>query len=353
MSTSVGVRGTEVPRFVRVVVILALAATSTVMTPFTGPAAAAGTAVSLSVSTPTATSAGRAFAVTVTARDAAGLVATSYRGRVVVTPLDPRSPVLPAYTFTAADGGRHTFTGAKLFTAGSRAVAAVDTQRSTVKGRSAAIAVAPGPLSRLAVTAPTHTTAGTDIAVTVTAKDPWFNIVPAYRGTVQLTSTDATAVLPPLSTFTATDRGTRVFPVQLRRASAVLPVTVTATDLVRTTITGRTGPVTVSPGPMNFLEGSSPSRAAVGVPFVSNVTAYDMWGNVATGSRGTVHLISNAPGQAKLAPPHTWVAADQGTFTFEPLVFRTSGTWTISIVAGAQRFPLPEIEVDPSPATTG
>lgn len=349
MGTSARSRRIPVPTAARAVLVLALAAAMTVMTPVVHPAAAAGPASTLTVTAPATTSAGKAFSVTVTARDSAGRVATSYRGQVVVTPLDPRSPVLPVYSFTAADDGRHTFTTAKLFTAGSRTVAAADRDRPTVRGRSAAIVVTPGISSRFAVTAPASTTAGTDIPVTVTVKDRWFNIVPAYRGTAVLTSTSLVGALPSPHTFTAADRGTYVFTVQPRRASTGLPATVTATDRVRTTITGRSGPLTVLPGPMNFVQLSFFTHATVGVPFSLDVTAYDMWGNPATGYRGTVHLVSNATGQEIFSPAHTWTAADQGTFTFEPLVFHTSGVWTVSIVADGRRWGGPEIQVDPPP----
>ncbi len=157
----------------RVLGVLALVVAMTVATPFAPRASAAGPAVALTVAAPTTTTAGAAFSLTVTARDSAGAVATSYRGRVTFTSTDTRSPVLPpAYTFTAADNGRHTFAGVRLFTAGSRTVAAFDTAVATVKGRSAAVTVSPGTTTRLTLGGlPATARAGTSSTLTVTGRD--------------------------------------------------------------------------------------------------------------------------------------------------------------------------------------
>ena len=69
----------------RLLLVVALAAAMTVSAPFVERAVAAGPAVTLTVTAPATATAGAAFSVTVTARDAAGLVATSYRGRVTFT----------------------------------------------------------------------------------------------------------------------------------------------------------------------------------------------------------------------------------------------------------------------------
>jgi hypothetical protein len=241
--------------------------------------------VRLQVTAPATATAGTAFGITVTARDAAGLVATSYRGRVTFTSTDTRSPVLPAaYTFTAADAGRHTFTGVRLFTAGSRTIAAFDTVRTTVKGRSGAIVVAPARASRLTVTAPATATAGVGVSVTVTAKDAWFNVATGDRGTVRFTSTDPSApTLPAPYTFTSIDRGFHAFAgVVLKSAGSRR---VTATDTVTSTVTGTTATIAVAPRYALYTWEKAPTVTEGRYPTTPTLLGADTrWRAVAAGS---------------------------------------------------------------------
>src|SRR5262249_5956220 len=55
--------------------------------------------------------AGAASSVTVTARDAAGAIATDYAGTVRFTSTDAAASIPADYTFTTRDGGAHTFAG--------------------------------------------------------------------------------------------------------------------------------------------------------------------------------------------------------------------------------------------------
>ncbi len=73
--------------------------------------------------------------VTVTADDAFGNVATSYRGAVAFTSSDPGAALPGDYTFTAADSGTHTFPGGVTFLhEGTQSVTATDTASSSVTG---------------------------------------------------------------------------------------------------------------------------------------------------------------------------------------------------------------------------
>src|SRR5262249_50207785 len=70
---------------------------------------------------------------TVSLFDAAGHIVLSYRGTVHFTTSDAQA-VLPAdYTFTAADGGVHTFS-ATLKTAGARTLTVTDTASGGLSG---------------------------------------------------------------------------------------------------------------------------------------------------------------------------------------------------------------------------
>jgi hypothetical protein len=86
----------------------------------------AAAATRLALSGPSGTKASAGFSITVTLYDAYGNVATGYTGTVHLSSTD-KSATMPAdYTFTAADSGRHTFTGVKLKTRGKQTITAID-----------------------------------------------------------------------------------------------------------------------------------------------------------------------------------------------------------------------------------
>jgi VCBS repeat-containing protein len=99
----------------------------------------------LQVTAPPSTIAGQHFSVTITALDQFGNVATGYVGTIHLSTSDTGAGVvLPAdYTFTAADAGTHTFTGAvTLSTAGTQTLTAADTATPSITG-AAAVTVIP------------------------------------------------------------------------------------------------------------------------------------------------------------------------------------------------------------------
>ena len=60
------------------------------------------------------------------------------------------------------------------------------------------------------------------------------------------------------------------------------------------------------------------------------MTAYDRFGNVATGYTGTV-TFSSTDTRASLPKTYTFTTADQGTHTFTGLVLRKPGYQTIRL----------------------
>src|SRR5438034_2611729 len=111
------------------------------------------------------------------------------------------------YAFTVGDNGAHTFTGVVLKAAGSQSVTATDTADGSVTG-SALVNVTAAAATHFSVVAPVNVTAGTSFNVLVTALDAFNNTATGYSGTVHLTSSDASAVLPANSTLT---NGTKTF----------------------------------------------------------------------------------------------------------------------------------------------
>jgi hypothetical protein len=78
-----------------------------------------------------------------------------------------------------------------------------------------------------------------------------------------------------------------------------------------------------------------PSSVAVGQVVDTNVTAYDVNGNVASGYRGTIQFTST-DGAATLPPPYTFTAADAGTHRFPASVtLRTTGAQLLTVADSA------------------
>jgi hypothetical protein len=85
-------------------------------------------ATQLNVAVPATVSSGSAFSITVTAQDNFGNVATGYTGTITLTASDHAAVLPNTYTFTAADKGTHTFTGAAiLWATGPQTILVADT----------------------------------------------------------------------------------------------------------------------------------------------------------------------------------------------------------------------------------
>ncbi|HEX7155300.1 MAG TPA: hypothetical protein VF618_27785 [Thermoanaerobaculia bacterium] len=80
--------------------------------------------------------------------------------------------------------------------------------------------------------------------ITVTAKNVNDNVVTSYRGTIQFTSSDPAATLPPPYTFTAADNGVHTFPAALTLRTNGAQV-LTVTDAANAQITGSRGTTVV------------------------------------------------------------------------------------------------------------
>jgi hypothetical protein len=226
-----------------------VAATDTVTASITGSSgtitvSASNAATHFSVTAPANATAGTAFNFTVTALDASNATATGYTGTVHFTSSDG-SAVLPANSTLTNGVGTFSVT---LKTAGAQTIAATDTVTASITGSSGAITVsAAATATHFSVSAPANATAGTAFSVTVTALTASNATATGYTGTVHFTSSDVSAVLPANSTLTG---GVGAFQATL---NTVGNQTIAATDTVTASITGTSGPVTVTgvgPGPM-------------------------------------------------------------------------------------------------------
>jgi ELWxxDGT repeat protein len=286
----------------------------------------ANPAAQFAVAAPATSTAGNAFPVTVTVLDRYGHTGSIYTGTVHFTSSDGAATLPANYTFTGTDNGIHTFTGLNLYAAGTESVVATDTANGSVTGQGVA-AVSPAGVRHLVVTGPATSTAGSALAVTVTAVDQFNNPVPTYTGTVTFTSPDSRATLPANYTFTAADRGVHTFAgVVLVKAGAG---SVTAQDTVTCTIKG-TAAVTVTPAAAVSLQVLLPTGGTTaGASFSVTVTALDQFGNVATGYTGAVQFTSSDPA-AVLPARYTFTAADQGVHTFT-VALKTAGLRAVTV----------------------
>jgi hypothetical protein len=147
---------------------------------------------------------------TVTAQDSYGNRVSGYRGTVHFKSSDAKAVLPGNYTFTAADGGMHTFS-ATLKTAGTQSLTATDTAKGTLTGAQGSIQVNPAAASRFVLSARASVNAGANFSLTVSIVDAYGNVVTGYRGTISFSSSDSTANLPKNYTFTAADLGVHIF----------------------------------------------------------------------------------------------------------------------------------------------
>jgi hypothetical protein len=262
---------------------------------------------------PTSVMAGSSGNFTVTAYDAYGNVATAYSGTVHFTSSDGQAS-LPADA--TLSNGTGTFS-ATLLTAGTQSLTATDTANSALSASERGIAVSPAAASTFLVAGfPSPDTAGTAANFSVTALDPYGNIATGYAGTVHFTSSGAQAVLPADATLTS---GAGSFTATLVTAGTQ---SLTATDTTHASLTGTQPSIAVTPAAAGTLvvSGFAGSVTAGDVDSFT-VTAYDAYGNLATGYTGTVHF-SSSDGQADL-PADATLTNGTGTFT---ATLKTAGT---------------------------
>ncbi|MFT3841445.1 MAG: hypothetical protein QM723_30930 [Myxococcaceae bacterium] len=304
-----------------------LTATDTVQPGITGaqtgivvnPAAATSLVVA---GFPNPVTAGVAGTLTVTARDSFGNLALGYRGTVHFTSTDGTATLAADYAFTAGDNGAHVFS-ATLKTAGTQSIASTDTATPAITGSQAGIVVNPAAGASMTLAGfASPATAGVAGSFTVTVRDAFGNTATGYRGTLHFTSTDGAASLPVDYAFTAGDNGVHVFSATLRTVGTRA---LTGTDTANGAITATQSSITVNPAAAStFTVAGFPSPTTAGVAGSVTVTAYDPFGNVATGYRGSAHFTST-DGAATLPADYAFTAGDNGAHTFSATL-RTAGT---------------------------
>jgi hypothetical protein len=269
--------------------------------------------------------AGTLAGVNVTAVDIYGNRAPSYTGTIHVSSSDAQASLTTDYSFTALDGGTHSFL-VMLKTAGSQSFSVADTVDPDFASTQSGIVVIPAPASAFAFAGPpAASTAGTAQSFTITAMDAFGNRAP-YFGEVFFSSSDNQASLPAAYVFTVADAGSHTFTATLKTAG---PQTITARD---SSVGTPTGAQTVSVTPSaaaSFQVAGFPAATTAGVAQSFTVTTRDAFGNVATGYTGTVAFSSSDP-ITSLPATYTFTAADAGVHTFTAALKR-AGTQFIQV----------------------
>jgi hypothetical protein len=288
---------------------------------FVTPLAPAGLSVTSLASPYTA---GALAGVNVMAVDIYSNPATSYTGTIHISSSDPQASLPADYTFTALDGGTHSFLVA-LKTAGTQSFSVADTANAAFSSTQTGIVVVPAAASVFAFTGlPATSTAGTAQTFTITAMDAFGNRA-RYFGEVFFSSSDGQASLPSAYVFTLADAGSHTFTAALRTAG---PQTVTVYDSSTGTPTGTQSVTVTSAAASSFSVSGFPATTA-GVAHSFTVTALDAFGNVATGYTGTAAFSSSDP-IASLPANYAFTAADAGVHTFTAALKR-AGTQFLQV----------------------
>ncbi len=198
---------------------------------------------------------------------------------------------------------------------------ATDEDGTYTAGNIVTVTVGHAAASHYLVSGASSTTAGAAYTLTVTALDPYNNVVPGYGGTIHFTSTDGQAVLPGDYRFTGADGGSHTFSFTLKTSGTQALV---ATDTVIPALTGTQRNITVVPAtPATFTFAGFPTTTTAGTSQNFTLTVRDAYGNIATGYTGKVHFTSSDR-QASLPADYTFTATDAGVHTFSATL-KTAG----------------------------
>lgn len=273
---------------------------------------------------PAATLAGETFSAALEVTDTLGNRITGYAGTVHFAASDARATLPADYTFTAADGGLHVFSGLALTASGTTTIDVEDTAEPGLATQALVNVTALGPARLLWTGLPAEVVAGSALDVTVTALDAYDNVATQASGSLALAASDAQATLPAAPVSFETGAGLARFTVTLQTAG---PQTLSAT------LGGARGDgaTRVTPAePHHLVVSPASGTVAAGAPFALVVAARDRFENVTPAYAGTVQFEVDA-GVATLPASAAFADADAGRRTFEGVVLTLAGERTVSV----------------------
>ncbi|MCX7422643.1 MAG: hypothetical protein NT013_24315 [Planctomycetia bacterium] len=273
------------------------------------------------------TTAGSTIDLVVTASDAYGNTIEDYAGTVRISTTDTQANVPSSYTFNYADLGTHTFS-VTLKTAGTQSITFTDSANSAITGGQSAITVKAAAASKFSIVTPASVNAGNAQTVAVAVSDAYGNAITNYIGTVNVTSSDAQAVLTANYTFTNKDSGAHTFSVTLKTVGTQ---SITVTDTTNAAITATQSGIAVKQviAQVASFTVSGFAATTAGTAKSFTVTAKDASGSVISGYTGTVNF-SSSDVKAGLPASYTFTAADAGSHTFSATL-KTAGAQSTTV----------------------
>jgi hypothetical protein len=209
--------------------------------------------------------------------------------------------------------------------------------------------VSPAAMNQFQVSAPTSTTAGNALTVTITAQDQFGNTVPTFSGTITLTSTDAKATGLGTINFPATSGGVPTNGV-LTLTNVVLKsapngptgqtISVSSPAPAGTapaTYTGTSNTITVNAASATSLAINTVTAQKAGTPFTVTVTALDAFGNTAT-SYNQAATLSSSLGAANLLGTTSGNFVN-GVLTLTGVQLKKTGSQTLTVTSGSLTSP--------------
>jgi hypothetical protein len=271
--------------------------------------------------------AGDLIPLTVKATDPFGNAVPGYTGTVHLSSTDTQAGLPADYTFTAADGGVHTFTAVLKTTTPNGVVWSIgvaDTANAATLTTITNFEVVNAAASTFAITLPTQITAGVPFSSKVTVSDAYGNGVKNYFGTVHFSTSALSAGLPADYTFNGADAGVHTFSLALNTSgNQSLSVVDTNNPALNATASG-----SINAAAASSLAVSFPTTTTAGVVQFFTVAAVDAYGNAATGYAGTV-LFSSSDARAVLPASYTFTKKDAGVHTFSATL-ETTGVQSIT-----------------------
>ncbi len=286
------------------------------------------TKLAITTQPPASVTAGSTFGLAVTVEDRIGDVITSYNGSVTIAlSNNPGAGTLGGTLTVTAVNGVATFSGLILNAAGI-GYTLTASSGSLIKTTTTPINVTAAAASKLIVTTqpPSSVTAGSSFGLTITAEDQYGNLATSFNSTVTIAlgSNPGSSTLGGILTVTAVNGVATFSKLTLNKVGTGYTLKATGSPATATT-----SGINVTAAAASSLAFSGlPATATVGTAFGFTVTAYDPYGNVATGYTGTVHFTSSDTG-ASLPANYTFTSGNAGTYSFSATL-NTSGPQTIT-----------------------
>ncbi len=277
---------------------------------------------------PTNVTAGMPFGMTVAVENQAGNVLTSFGGSLTVSLMSgPAEGVLTGSASLAAVNGVATFSSLTLTKAGSGYMFQVSYSGLT-SATSTAISVSPTASSQLTLISepPASVTAGTGFGLAATAYDSFGNVASGFTGNISLSvaSGPAGGVLTGTVSLAAVNGVATFSGLELTKAGSGYSFQVSSSGLTSAMSTA----MSASPAPSSqlLLTSQPPASVIAGAGFGLVATAYDPFGNVASGFSGSISVgIASGPAGGVLIGTVS-LAAVNGMATFSGLTLTEAGS---------------------------